>query len=88
MESTYNCGQQVLASRFSFFREGTRFVSRPLCLSCSPLGYSIRSVSETLNWLLKEALKYYPQAITWLKMKGDVELGKRRVFFSVLNKFK
>lgn len=41
----------------------------------NPLGYNIRSVSETLNWLLKEALKYYPQAITWLKMKGDIEMA-------------
>lgn len=45
-------------------------------LNFSPIGYNIRSVSETLNWLLKEALTYYPQTIAWLKMKGDLELGK------------
>lgn len=39
------------------------------------MGYSIRSVCETLHWLLTEALKYYPQTISWLKMKGDLELG-------------
>lgn len=41
----------------------------------SPISYNIRSVCETLHWLLTEALKYYPQTIPWLKMKGDLELG-------------
>ncbi|XP_054738863.1 integrator complex subunit 8 [Anastrepha obliqua] len=41
----------------------------------SPLAYSVRIVCETLHWLLTEALKYYPQTITWLKMKGDLELA-------------
>ncbi|KAM7342295.1 integrator complex subunit 8 [Cochliomyia hominivorax] len=41
----------------------------------NPIGYSIRSVCETLHWLLTEALKYYPQTIPWLKMKGDLELA-------------
>ncbi|XP_067628061.1 integrator complex subunit 8 isoform X2 [Eurosta solidaginis] len=41
----------------------------------SPLAYSVRVVCETLHWLLTEALKYYPQTITWLKMKGDLELA-------------
>uniref|UniRef100_A0A1A9ZGI3 INTS8 TPR repeats domain-containing protein n=1 Tax=Glossina pallidipes TaxID=7398 RepID=A0A1A9ZGI3_GLOPL len=37
--------------------------------------YNIRAVGETLHWLLTEALKYYPQTIAWLKMKGDLELA-------------
>uniref|UniRef100_A0A1A9WIS6 INTS8 TPR repeats domain-containing protein n=1 Tax=Glossina brevipalpis TaxID=37001 RepID=A0A1A9WIS6_9MUSC len=37
--------------------------------------YNIRGVGETLHWLLTEALKYYPQTIAWLKMKGDLELA-------------
>ncbi|XP_075164917.1 integrator complex subunit 8 [Haematobia irritans] len=41
----------------------------------NPIGYNIRSVCETLHWLLSEALKYYPQTIPWLKMKGDLELA-------------
>ncbi|XP_073844626.1 integrator complex subunit 8 [Musca autumnalis] len=41
----------------------------------NPIGYSIRSVCETLHWLLTEALKFYPQTIPWLKMKGDLELA-------------
>lgn len=41
----------------------------------SPIGYNIRSVSETLMWLLKEALKYYPQNTSYLKIKGDLELA-------------
>lgn len=41
----------------------------------SPISYNKRLVSETLNWLLEEALKYYPQHIAWLKIKGDLELG-------------
>ncbi|XP_055382433.1 integrator complex subunit 8 isoform X2 [Condylostylus longicornis] len=40
-----------------------------------PMGYNVRSVSETLNWLLKEALKYYPQNTGWLKLRGDLELS-------------
>ncbi|XP_037955324.1 integrator complex subunit 8-like [Teleopsis dalmanni] len=38
-------------------------------------GYNGRAVSETLHWLLTEALKYYPQTLAWLKMKGDLELA-------------
>ncbi|TDG41538.1 hypothetical protein AWZ03_012044 [Drosophila navojoa] len=41
----------------------------------NPNGYSLRSVSETLQWLLSEALSYYPQTVSWLKMKGDLELA-------------
>lgn len=37
--------------------------------------YNSRSVSEILNWLLIEALNYYPQNLTWLKLKGDLELS-------------
>lgn len=35
----------------------------------------MRSVCETLQWLLSEALSYYPQTISWLKMKGDLDLA-------------
>lgn len=42
----------------------------------------MRIVCETLHWLLTEALKYYPQTITWLKTKGDLELGMQ--FFSTI----
>lgn len=35
----------------------------------------MRSVCETLQWLLSEALSHYPQTISWLKMKGDLELA-------------
>ncbi|KAM8712151.1 hypothetical protein ACLKA7_012644 [Drosophila subpalustris] len=41
----------------------------------NPNSYSLRSVSETLQWLLSEALSHYPQTISWLKMKGDLELA-------------
>lgn len=41
----------------------------------SPNSYSLRSVCETLQWLLSEALSHYPQTISWLKMKGDLELA-------------
>ncbi|ALC42113.1 IntS8 [Drosophila busckii] len=41
----------------------------------NPNSYSLRSVCETLQWLLSEALSYYPQTISWLKMKGDLELA-------------
>lgn len=47
------------------------------------MGYSIRSVCETLHWLLTEALKYYPQTISWLKMKGDLELGSAFLIVNV-----
>ncbi|CAD7012092.1 unnamed protein product [Ceratitis capitata] len=47
----------------------------PAGIPSSPLAYSVRVVCETLHWLLTEALKYYPQTITWLKMKGDLELA-------------
>ncbi|XP_058118359.1 integrator complex subunit 8 [Anopheles ziemanni] len=35
--------------------------------------YSIKLVSEALNLLLNQALKYYPNNIPWLKLKGDLE---------------
>ncbi|XP_039481951.1 integrator complex subunit 8 [Drosophila santomea] len=41
----------------------------------NPISYSLRSVCETLQWLLSEALSYYPQTISWLKMKGDLDLA-------------
>ncbi|EDW00928.1 integrator complex subunit 8 [Drosophila grimshawi] len=41
----------------------------------NPNSYSLRSVCETLQWLLSEALSHYPQTISWLKMKGDLELA-------------
>ncbi|EDW74622.1 uncharacterized protein Dwil_GK22022 [Drosophila willistoni] len=41
----------------------------------NPISYSLRSICETLQWLLSEALSYYPQTISWLKMKGDLELA-------------
>ncbi|KAH8284495.1 hypothetical protein KR018_000094 [Drosophila ironensis] len=41
----------------------------------NPISYSLRSVSETLHWLLSEALTHYPQTISWLKMKGDLDLA-------------
>lgn len=36
--------------------------------------YNSRSVTEIFNWLLIEALSFYPQNISWLKLKGDLEL--------------
>lgn len=36
-------------------------------------GYNIKAVSETINSLLKQAFKYYPTSISWLKLKGDLE---------------
>lgn len=30
-------------------------------------------MSETINTLLKQAFKYYPTNISWLKLKGDLE---------------
>ncbi|XP_017108502.1 integrator complex subunit 8 [Drosophila bipectinata] len=41
----------------------------------NPISYSLRSVCETLQWLLSEALTHYPQTISWLKMKGDLDLA-------------
>ncbi|XP_034651601.1 integrator complex subunit 8 [Drosophila subobscura] len=41
----------------------------------NPISFSLRSVCETLQWLLSEALSYYPQTISWLKMKGDLDLA-------------
>ncbi|XP_053669631.1 integrator complex subunit 8 [Anopheles nili] len=35
--------------------------------------YNIKLVTEALNLLLNQALKYYPNNIPWLKLKGDVE---------------
>lgn len=37
--------------------------------------YNVRSVTEILSWVLIEALNYYPQSVTWLKHKGDLELS-------------
>lgn len=37
--------------------------------------YNSRAVTEILSWLLIEALNYYPQNISWLKLKGDLELS-------------
>lgn len=41
----------------------------------NPVGYNIRPVAETLNWLLTQALQFYPQNTNWLKIKGDLELA-------------
>ncbi|KAI8039679.1 integrator complex subunit 8 [Drosophila gunungcola] len=41
----------------------------------NPISYSLRSVCEILQWLISEALSYYPQTISWLKMKGDLDLA-------------
>lgn len=41
--------------------------------SFSANGYNIKAVSETINSLLKQAFKYYPTNISWLKIKGDLE---------------
>uniref|UniRef100_A0A182JBU6 INTS8 TPR repeats domain-containing protein n=1 Tax=Anopheles atroparvus TaxID=41427 RepID=A0A182JBU6_ANOAO len=35
--------------------------------------YNIKLVTEALNLLLNQALKYYPNNIPWLKLKGDLE---------------
>uniref|UniRef100_A0A182QPP1 INTS8 TPR repeats domain-containing protein n=1 Tax=Anopheles farauti TaxID=69004 RepID=A0A182QPP1_9DIPT len=35
--------------------------------------YNIKLVNEALNLLLNQALRYYPNNIPWLKLKGDVE---------------
>jgi integrator complex subunit 8 len=32
-------------------------------------------VAETLNNLLKQALKYYPSNIAWIKLQGDLEFA-------------
>lgn len=37
--------------------------------------FNSRSVSEILTWFLAEALNYYPQNISFLKLKGDLELS-------------
>ncbi|XP_052860400.1 integrator complex subunit 8 [Anopheles cruzii] len=35
--------------------------------------YNLKLVAEALNLLLNQALKYYPNNIPWIKLKGDVE---------------
>uniref|UniRef100_A0A182TSX6 INTS8 TPR repeats domain-containing protein n=1 Tax=Anopheles melas TaxID=34690 RepID=A0A182TSX6_9DIPT len=35
--------------------------------------YNVKLVIEALNLLLNQALRYYPNNIPWLKLKGDVE---------------
>uniref|UniRef100_A0A182YDD3 INTS8 TPR repeats domain-containing protein n=1 Tax=Anopheles stephensi TaxID=30069 RepID=A0A182YDD3_ANOST len=35
--------------------------------------YNIKLVTEALNLALNQALRYYPNNIPWLKLKGDVE---------------
>uniref|UniRef100_A0A182MXX2 INTS8 TPR repeats domain-containing protein n=1 Tax=Anopheles dirus TaxID=7168 RepID=A0A182MXX2_9DIPT len=37
--------------------------------------YNIKLVNEALNLLLNQALRYYPNNIPWLKLKGDVEFA-------------
>lgn len=36
-------------------------------------GYSIKSLSEVLNHLLRQSLKLYPMNIPWVKLQGDLE---------------
>ncbi|XP_055692605.1 integrator complex subunit 8 [Lutzomyia longipalpis] len=35
--------------------------------------YNMRAVSETLSHLLDQNLKYYPQNISWIKLKADLD---------------
>lgn len=37
--------------------------------------YNIKLVSETLNNLLNQSLKYYPNNLPWIKLKADLEFG-------------
>lgn len=43
--------------------------------------YNIKLVSETLNNLLNQSLKYYPNNLPWIKLKADLEFGKFSLFF-------
>ncbi|XP_055592549.1 integrator complex subunit 8 isoform X2 [Uranotaenia lowii] len=37
--------------------------------------YNHKMIQETLNNLLQQALKYYPNNIPWIKLKGDLEFS-------------
>lgn len=46
-----------------------------LPLSPSPAVYNIKVVYEMLNHLLAQSLRFYPNNIPWIKLKGDMEFA-------------
>lgn len=44
--------------------------------------YNTRTVGEYLFQLLTQALKYYPNNVSWLRLMGDLNFGNFFFFFS------
>lgn len=53
--------------------------------SYSATAYSIRTVSETLSHLIKQALSYYPQHIPWIRLNGELEFGNLFIFITIVD---
>lgn len=51
------------------------FLNNEYVIFCSPAVYNIKVLDESLNNLLQQSLKFYPNNIPWIKLKGDFEFA-------------
>lgn len=48
----------------------------------SGMSIPLRNITEVLGIILTEALKYHPNHIILLKLKGDLQYGNNNLFYS------